>query len=74
MELKSRKLVLTFGTDADTTQKLTISKPGADLNATDIKLAMENIIASGALGDEASLTSIGGAKYTIQQEEQVVFE
>lgn len=74
MEIKSRKLVLTFGTPLKTTLDLTIGNPNTNLQPAQIKTAMDAIVASGAVGDVVVANSVAGAKYVIQQVDEVTFE
>ncbi len=71
METKSRKLVLTFGTALNTEVNITISNPADLLEASAIKSAMDTIVTSGAVGEASPADKVLGAKYVIQQVDEV---
>lgn len=66
----SRELVLTFGTPGKDELKITVSKPG-QVEAETIKAAMEEVIASGAFGEKATVDKIVGAQFVVKQAEDV---
>lgn len=74
MAITKRSLVLTFGTPIKTDLTITVASPNAALEGTDIKRSMDSILASNALGEVAVADSIMGAKYVIQQVDEVDFE
>lgn len=67
MEITKKNLILAFGTSAKTEETITITNPSATLEAGQIKVAMTQALASGAIGENVPATSIVGAKYMIQQ-------
>lgn len=71
MEITKKNLVLTFGTSAKTEETITITNPNATLENAQIKQAMEQALASGAIGEKVAANSIVGAKYVIQQVDEI---
>lgn len=71
MEITKKNLVLTFGTSAKTEETITITNPGTTLEGSQIKLAMDKALASGAIGEKVPANSIVGAKYVIQQVDEI---
>lgn len=71
MEEISKELVLVFGAPGMEELKITIAKPGRDITATDIKNAMEDVIATGAFGEKAIVDKIVKAQYVVKQVESV---
>ena len=71
MELVKKSLVLTFSTAAKTEENITISNPNETLSGMQIKTAMDKALASGAIGEKHPADSIVGAKYMIQQVDNV---
>lgn len=67
----SRNLVLTFKTEDQKEISLTIRKPADGLDGTEVKAAMDTIIATGAFGHASPAASIVGAKYDIRQTETI---
>ncbi|MHC1749562.1 MAG: DUF2922 domain-containing protein [Cellulosilyticaceae bacterium] len=73
MELVRKNLVMTFGTEEGKTLNLTISKPKDTLTGADVKKAMDAIVTTGAFGEASRASTVGSAKYVIQQQEVVEF-
>lgn len=71
MEITKRNLVLTFGTPIQTEVNVVVKNPNTTLTPTQIKTAMDAIIASNAIGEASVVDSIVEAKYVIQQEDMV---
>lgn len=71
MEITKKNLVLTFGTSAKTEETITITNPNATLENAQIKQAMDQALASGAIGEKVAANSIVGAKYVIQQVDEI---
>lgn len=71
MEITKKNLVLTFATPAKTEETITITNPNPTLVGTQVKAAMDNALASGAIGESVQADSIVGAKYVIQQVDTV---
>lgn len=74
MEVTKRSLVLTFGTPVKTVESITIANPANLLEPSEVKLAMERALASGAIGEVVQASSIDGAKYVIQQVDEINLE
>ena len=73
MELVKKSLVLTFSTAAQTEESITINNPNETLTGVQIKSAMDQALASGAIGEKYPADGIVGAKYMIQQVDNVDF-
>ena len=71
MEITKKNLVLTFGTSAKSEESITISNPRPTLTGLEVKAAMDQALASGAIGEAVQATTIVGAKYIIQQVDTV---
>ena len=71
MEITKKNLILAFGTPAKTEETITITNPSPTLEASHIKAAMTQALASGAIGENVGANSIVGAKYMIQQVDTV---
>lgn len=67
MEITRRNLVLTFATPAKTQETITITNPAETLSGAQVKQAMTDALASGAIGEVVQATTIVGAKFVIQQ-------
>lgn len=67
MEITRRNLVLTFGTPAKTEESITITNPAETLSGSQVKKAMTDALASGAIGENVQADKIVGAKFVIQQ-------
>ncbi|MGL4737048.1 MAG: DUF2922 domain-containing protein [Cellulosilyticaceae bacterium] len=67
MEEISKELVLTFGTAGKEVIKLTITKPGSEISGSEIKAAMDAVIAAGALGEKGEADKIVSAQYVVKQ-------
>lgn len=74
MEVTKRNLVLVFGTPTNGEETITITNPADLLTGTEIKTAMNQALASGAIGENVQANSIVGAKYVIQQVDTVDLE
>lgn len=70
-EITRKNLVLTFGTSAGKSVKLTITKPREGLTGEEISTAMTDIIAANALGEDGLVATKVEAKYVVQQTEAV---
>ena len=70
-EITKKSLVLTFGTGAGKEVKLTIAKPKTDLTSDEISVAMTDIIAANALGEDGLVATKVSAKYVVQQTEAI---
>jgi len=66
-EITKKNLVLGFSTTAGKSVNLTIKEPAESLTSAMISEAMDEIIASGALGEEGVVTTKEDAKYVIQE-------
>lgn len=71
MEITKKNLVLAFGTPAGKEETITITNPNETLEGSKIKIAMDKALASGAIGEKIAADSIVGAKYVIQQVDEV---
>lgn len=71
MEITKKNLVLTFGTSTKSEESITISNPRPTLTGLEVKAAMDQALASGAIGEAVQATTIVGAKYIIQQVDTV---
>lgn len=71
MEITKKNLVLTFGTTGKTQEAITVTNPKITLEGSQIKTAMDKMLASGAIGEQMPASSIVGAKYIIQQVDEV---
>lgn len=74
MEITKRSLVLVFGTPAGKEETITITNPGESLEGAQIKAVMDTVLATGAVGEKSAVDSIVGAKYVIQQVDEVDLE
>lgn len=66
-----KTLVLGFTTSAGESLKLTINAPQEGMDGTKISAAMDEIIASNALGEEGTARNKTSAKYVIQEVDEV---
>ncbi len=66
-----KTLVLGFTTNVGETLKLTINAPKEGMDGTSISAAMDEIIASGAFGEEGTASNKATAKYVIQEVDEV---
>lgn len=71
MKVVRKNLVLTFETENESKLDLVILRPMEGLTGTEIKTAMDTILATGAFGAEAIASKIVGAQYDIRQIEEV---
>ena len=71
MEITKKNLVLTFGTSAKSEESITIANPRPTLTGAEVKVAMDQALASGAIGEAVPATTIVGARYIIQQVDTV---
>ncbi|MEG0847921.1 MAG: DUF2922 family protein [Niameybacter sp.] len=69
-----KSLVLTFGTLAKNEESITIANPKEVLSGIAIKKAMDDALASNAIGEVVQANSVLGAKFVIQQVDDVDFE
>ncbi|MEG0086408.1 MAG: DUF2922 family protein [Niameybacter sp.] len=69
-----RSLVLDFETPSKAKETITVSNPKEVLSGVKIKEAMTAALASGAIGEIVQATKIGGAKFVVQQVDEVDFE
>lgn len=70
-EITRRNLVLSFATTAGKKMNLIIKEPAEGLEPVTVSAAMDEIIASGALGSDGTAASKEEAKYVIQEEEEI---
>lgn len=70
-EITKKSLVLTFGTAGNKEVSLTIAKPNASLTATDVAGAMDRIVAANGYGDGDLVSQKLGAKYVMQEVENI---
>ena len=73
MEITKRSLVMNFLLANGKSMKLTVNNPKEGLVGQDIQAAMDEVVASGALGEEALVNGYEGAEYRISQVEPVIF-
>lgn len=66
-----KTLVLGFTTGTGESLKLTINNPVEGMDGTRISVAMEEILASNAFGEESVASNKATAKYVIQEVEEV---
>lgn len=66
-----RTLVLSFTTNAGESLKFTINAPQEGMDGTRISEAMDQMIASNALGEEGTASNKATAKYVIQEVDEV---
>lgn len=67
-----KTLVLGFTTSGGESLKLTINAPKEDMEGAEISAAMDQIIASNALGEEETARNKATAKYVIQEVDEVI--
>lgn len=70
-EVTKRTLIMAFGTPAGGEVKLTINKPKDGLTGSQISAAMDQIIASNALGEAQLVSTKNDAKFVIQETESI---
>lgn len=66
-----KTLVLGFVTSEGKSVNLTINAPKEGLSGVEVASAMEQIISSNALGEEGTVTQKSGAKYVIQEVDEI---
>ena len=73
MEVKRKTLVLSFVSAIGEVLNVTINKPNDELEASEIAAAMDQMVASQALGCDSSQRPIDkkAAKYVVQQQEEI---
>ena len=70
-EITKKNLVLGFSTAAGKAVNLTIKEPADELSSSLISSTMDEIIATGAFGEEGVVTTKEEAKYVIQEVEKI---
>ncbi|PHV70189.1 hypothetical protein CS063_11975 [Sporanaerobium hydrogeniformans] len=70
-EITKKVLVLAFQTTKGKEARLTINVPKADLDGATVGAAMDAVIGSGAYGDGDLAAVKAGAKYVIQEVEEI---
>ena len=71
MEIKKKTLVLGFTNGFGKNVNLTINDPADGLNSELVGSVMDEIIASGAFGEESAVANKVDAKYVIQQVDEI---
>lgn len=71
MEITKKTLVLGFTNGLGKNVSLTINDPAEGLEGSVVSGVMDEIIASGAFGEESVVTSKAEAKYVIQQVDEI---
>ena len=66
-----KTLVLGFTTNAGDSLKITINAPKEGMDGASISAAMDEMIASNALGEEGTASNKATAKYIIQEVDEV---
>ena len=74
MDTIKKNLVLVFATPTGKEETITITRPKEALEAAQIKEVMNTVIETGAVGEKVAVASIVGAKYVIQQVDEVNLE
>ncbi|MEG0152961.1 MAG: DUF2922 family protein [Niameybacter sp.] len=69
-----RSLVMDFETPSKSKETITVGNPKEVLSGTKIKQAMTDALASGAIGEVIQATKIVGAKFVVQQVDEVDLE
>lgn len=72
MAVVRKNLVLTFGAADESKLEITVLKPLESLQGSEIKEAMNKVIATGALGVTSQANKIVGAEYDIREIQEVV--
>lgn len=72
MAVVRKNLVLTFGAADESKLEITVLKPLEGLQGSEIKEAMNKVIATGALGVTSQANKIVGAEYDIREIQEVV--
>lgn len=73
MEVKRKTLVLSFVSGIGEVVNVSINNPNDQLEASEISAAMDQMIASQALGCDSSQRPVDkkAAKYVVQQQEEI---
>ncbi|MBP3886702.1 MAG: DUF2922 domain-containing protein [Cellulosilyticum sp.] len=71
MEITKKTLVLGFTNGLGKNVNLTINDPAEGLEGEVVNSVMDEIVASGALGEESVVANKVDAKYVIQQVEEI---
>lgn len=71
MEITKKTLVLGFVNGLGKEVNLTINAPAENLTGEIVSDAMDEIVASGAFGEESVVTNKVDAKYVIQQVDEI---